>query len=48
LNYLGFFVERMQGGEVVGRITPVGGLRKGNGFGPGPEASFPKSIRLVE
>jgi Flp pilus assembly protein TadG len=48
VNYLGFFVERMQGNEVVGRITPVGGLRKGNGYGPAPEGSFPKSIRLVE
>jgi Flp pilus assembly protein TadG len=48
VNYLGFFVERMQGNEVVGRITPVGGLRRGAGFGPAPAASFPKSIRLVE
>jgi Flp pilus assembly protein TadG len=28
VNYLGFFIERMQGNEVVGRITPIGGLRK--------------------
>ena len=48
VNYLGFFIERMQGNEVVGRITPVGGLRKGSGFGPSPEGAFPKSIRLVE
>ena len=50
MKYLGFFVERMQGNEVVGRITPVRGLRKGNGTGydPAPAASFPKSIRLVE
>jgi len=47
-NYLGFFVERMQGNEVVGRITPIGGLRKGAGFGPSPEGAFPKAIRLVE
>ena len=50
VNYLGFFVERMQGNEVVGRITPIGGLREGNGSGfwPAPAAAFPKSIRLVE
>ena len=40
----------MQGNEVVGRITPVGGLRKGTGAGSGPPppAAFPKCIRLVE
>jgi hypothetical protein len=48
VNYLGFFVERMQGNEVVGRITPIGGLRKGAGFGPAPVTAFPKSIRLVQ
>jgi hypothetical protein len=46
VNYLGFFVERMQGNEVVGRICPIGGLRRGNG--PAPPNSFPKAIRLVE
>jgi hypothetical protein len=48
VNYLGFFIERMQGNEVVGRITPIGGLRMGAGFGPAPAAAFPKSIRLVQ
>jgi hypothetical protein len=48
VNYLGFFVERMQGNEVVGRITPIGGMRRGAGYGPAPEAAFPKTIRLVE
>ena len=48
VNYLGFFVERMQGNEVLGRITPIGGLRKGAGFGPAPNGSFPVSIRLIE
>jgi hypothetical protein len=47
VNYLGFFVEEMQGNEVVGRITPVGGLRRGNG-GAAPAAAFPKAIRLVQ
>ena len=47
VNYLGFFIESMQGDEVVGRITPIGGLRKGNGS-PAPAAAFPMSIRLVQ
>jgi hypothetical protein len=48
VNYLGFFIERMQGNEVVGRITPIGGLRKGVGFAPAPVTAFPRSIRLVQ
>jgi Flp pilus assembly protein TadG len=48
VNYLGFFIERMQGNEVVGRVTPVGGLRKGSGYGAAPTGAFPKSIRLVQ
>jgi Flp pilus assembly protein TadG len=47
VNYLGFFIERMQGNEVVGRITPIGGLRKGTGS-PAPAAAFPMAIRLVQ
>ena len=47
VNYLGFFIEEMRGNEVVGRITPVGGIRNGNG-GPAPAGAFPKSIRLVQ
>jgi hypothetical protein len=48
VNYLGFFVEEMQGNEVLGYITPIGGSRKGGGFGPTPEGAFPKAIRLVQ
>jgi hypothetical protein len=48
VNYLGFFVERMQGNEVVGRITPIAGLRKGAGFAPAPATAFPRSVRLVQ
>jgi hypothetical protein len=47
VNYLGFFIEEMQGNEVYGRIVPIGGMRKGTG-GPAPAAAFPKSIRLVK
>lgn len=45
-NFLGFFIEGMQGNEVAGRITPTSGLIKGNG-GPATGA-FPKAIRLVQ
>jgi Flp pilus assembly protein TadG len=48
VNYLGFFIEEMRGNEVVGRITPVAGLRKGSGYGSAPIGAFPKSIRLVQ
>lgn len=47
VNYLGFFLEEMDGNEVVGRITPIGGLRRGTGS-PAPAAAFPMSIRLVQ
>ncbi|HUR33700.1 MAG TPA: TadE/TadG family type IV pilus assembly protein [Vicinamibacterales bacterium] len=46
-NYIGFFIERMQGQEVVGRITPISGLVKGGG-GPVPTGAFPMAIRLVQ
>ncbi len=45
-NYIGFFIEGMQGNNVMGRITPVGGLMQGNG--PAPAGAFPKAIILVE
>jgi hypothetical protein len=46
-NYIGIFIERMQGNDVIARITPVGGLMKGNG-GPAPAGAFPKAIVLVQ
>ena len=46
-NYLGFFIEGMQGNEVMGRITPVAGVFAGNA-GPAPPGAFPKVIRLVQ
>jgi Flp pilus assembly protein TadG len=47
VNYMGFFVEEMQGNSVVGRITPIGGMLKGNG-GPAPAGAFPIAIVLVK
>ena len=46
-NYIGFFMEGMQGNEVIGRITPVGGLLSGSN-GPAPAGAFPMVIRLVQ
>jgi hypothetical protein len=47
VNYMGFFMEEMQGKEVKGRITPIGGLLSGNG-GPAPTGAFPIAIVLVK
>jgi len=47
VNYMGFFIEGVNGnGDVTGRITPISGLRRGNG--PMPNGFFPKVIRLVQ
>jgi hypothetical protein len=45
---MGFFIERRVGNSVYGRITPIGGLMKGSGYGSAPPGAFPKAIRLVE
>jgi Flp pilus assembly protein TadG len=47
VNYLGFFIEEMRGNDVVGRITPIGGILTGNG-GPAPVGTFPIAIVLVK
>jgi Flp pilus assembly protein TadG len=47
VNFIGFFIEGMQGNSVMGRITPVGGIMDGNG-GPAPSGAFPRVIRLVQ
>ena len=47
VNYIGFFIEEMRGNEVLGRITPIGGLFTGDG-GPAPAGAFPLAIVLVE
>jgi hypothetical protein len=48
VNYLGFFIEPMQGNDVVGRITPITGL-VGSGGGTGATAgAFPMAIRMVQ
>jgi Flp pilus assembly protein TadG len=46
-NYIGMFIEQMQGDEVWGRIMPVPGIFD-NDFGPAPQGAFPVVIRLVQ
>jgi hypothetical protein len=46
-NWLGFFVERINGNNVFGRITPILGVIDEDA-GPAPEGAFPMAIRLVE
>jgi len=46
-NYLGFFIEGVQGNQVMGRITPVAGVLDDNA-GPAPAGAFPVVIRLVQ
>jgi hypothetical protein len=46
-NFIGFFIEKMTGNEVKGRITPVGGVFSGDA-GPAPIGAFPVVIRLVQ
>ena len=46
-NYIGIFIEGMQGGDVIARITPISGLIRG-GAGPAPQGAFPRAIILVQ
>jgi Flp pilus assembly protein TadG len=46
-NIMGFFIERREGNQVYGRITPISGIMSPNA-GPAPAGAFPVSIRLVE
>ena len=46
-NWIGFFVERREGNNVFGRITPILGVIDKNA-GPAPAGIFPQAIRLVE
>jgi hypothetical protein len=46
VNYLGFFIEEMDGNDVKGYVTPVGGILSGNGAAP--TGAFPIAITLVK
>jgi hypothetical protein len=45
-NIMGFFIDRRQGNQVYGYITPISGLVNPNV--PAPSGAFPVAIRLVE
>ena len=46
-NWIGFFVERRTGNQVIGRIVPILGTIDPNA-GPAPEGTFPRAVQLVE
>jgi len=47
VNILGFFIENMQGNNVVGRLTTAPGLQMGNGPPNDPQSAFLTQIQLI-
>ena len=45
-NWIGFFLETIDGNEIKGRIIPIAGIRDKNG--PQGSTAFPLAIRLVQ
>jgi len=46
-NWIGFFLDHIEGNGLVGRIIPIAGIRDKNGP-PAPTGLNPKTIRLVQ
>jgi Flp pilus assembly protein TadG len=46
-NWIGFFLEYIEGNGIWGRIIPIAGIRDAN-HGPAPMGLNPKALRLVE
>ena len=46
-NWIGFFLEEIQGNGLWGRIIPIAGIRDAS-VGPAPLGLNPKALRLVE
>ena len=46
-QFIGFFIEDIQGNNIIGRVTSIKGMLQNNG-GPAPAGSFPMAIRLVK
>jgi Flp pilus assembly protein TadG len=44
-NWIGFFLERIQGNEIYGRMIPIAGIADDGA--PAPDHAFPIAIRLV-
>jgi Flp pilus assembly protein TadG len=46
-NWIGFFIEYIEGNGIWGRIIPIAGIRDAS-HGPAPMGLNPKALRLVE
>lgn len=46
-NFIGLFIDHLEGNNLVGRITPVAGLTDPSGAAA-PVGSFPRAVRLVQ
>ena len=46
-NWIGFYLDHVEGNGIVGRIIPIGGIYDKNS-GPAPTGAFPVAIRLVK
>ena len=46
-NWIGFFIDHIEGNGIVGRIIPISGIRDATA-GPAPPNLTPKTLRLVE
>ncbi len=46
-NWIGFFLDHINGNDLYGRITPIRGIYDRNA-GPAPTGVFPKAIRLIQ
>jgi hypothetical protein len=45
-NWIGFFLDHIQGNELWGKIIPIAGIRDRNS--EGPPNLFPRAISLVQ
>ena len=46
-NWIGFFLDHIEGNNIYGRITPIPGILD-HSAGPAPQGIFPRVIRLVQ
>ena len=46
-NWIGFFLDHIEGNGLVGRIIPIAGIRDATA-GPAPPNLTPKTLRLVQ
>jgi hypothetical protein len=46
-NWIGFFLDKVVGNNIYGRVIPIAGLRTGEGPEP-DDTAFPIAIRLIK